>query len=123
MTWHCCLQGFKTLCWLQVYAALNAVGEVGWSINQPMLEIIQSAYDMQEAEPICDLPRHRNVAMLAAKKVKRFRTARTGTQLLAQVRPACWADSKPHHAAVVDLVATLPYIAVEALCVPACNAI
>ena len=71
-----------------MYAALNAVGEVGWSINQPILEKIQSAYAKQAPEqpPICDLPRHYNVAMLSAKTARRFRTARTGTQLLAQVR-------------------------------------
>jgi DNA-directed RNA polymerase len=83
------LTKFLTLCWLQVYAALNAVGEVGWSINQPMLDVIQDAYDRSaddEQMAICDLPRHHNVAMLAANKSRRFRTARTGTQLLAEVR-------------------------------------
>ena len=72
------------LCRRQVYAALNALGEVGWCINQPMYDVVQSAYDQQL--PICDLPRKKPLPMIAQKKAARFRSARTRTQLLAQVR-------------------------------------
>lgn len=74
---------------LQVYAALNALGELPWRINTPVLEVIERA--VTEQLPIAQLPHVLEPKFRPKPKAKRFRVVREGGQLLIRVcdKPPC----------------------------------
>lgn len=76
----------------QVYAALDALGQVGWRINSPMHARLEAAW--AAGGGICDLPNVRDLPAVPASSAVRFRTGATskGKQLLVTVRSACVAE-------------------------------
>ena len=96
----------------QVYAALNAIGDLAWAINRPMLEVVEQAW--KSGEPICELPSQQHAPMLPPPSSRRFMTARAGRQLLAQVRPSSQLliVQSEHGVARICLSRTAAYISV-----------
>ena len=69
---------------LQIYAALNVIGETGWRINGPVLEAVEAA---QAARlQVGDLPPQDDQPLLRAAPPRRYMTRRAGGMLIAEVR-------------------------------------
>ena len=74
-----------------MFDAVTTIGEVGWAINKPVLEVVERAWAAQM--PICNLPVNRENHRLRHQTkptTKRFRTDSQRGQLQLMVSPACF---------------------------------
>jgi len=82
---------------LQVFAALNALGETGWVVNKPVFAVAETAWKQHLAIP--GMPIQKNLELLPEPTCLRYRLERSGTQLLALVTtfflPMCCHLSRP----------------------------
>lgn len=70
-----------------MYAALDALGQVGWRINAPMHAAVEAAW--AAGGGVCELPSAADLPALPPPGAPRFRTVSTRRgQLLVTVRPA-----------------------------------
>ena len=71
---------------MQVYSALDMLGQVGWRINAPMHAAVEAAW--AAGGGVCELPSAADLPALPPPGAPRFRTVSTRRgQLLVTVRP------------------------------------